>query len=111
MKRAKWIVAVLLVLVMSVFGGCADRGELNDGTINNPGDGTMNDSARGSDYDSNFNDAGFIDDVTDDVKDSVRNGANSVKNGVNDVKNGMNTVENDTKTNLGLMAEEPQLNR
>jgi len=112
MKRMKWITAVLLILVMMVFGGCSDRGELNDGTLNNGngttnsgtddsmGDGTMNNGKRSNDYDSNFNDGGFIDDMADDVED-----------GMDNVRDKMNTVENDTKTQLGRMAEEPQLNR
>ncbi len=109
MKRVKWITAVHLILVMMVFGGCSDQGELNDGTLNNGttngtndsmGDGTMNNGKRSSDYDSNFNDGGFIDNMADDVED-----------GMDNIRDNMNTVENDTKTQLGRMAEEPQLNR
>lgn len=98
MKKLRWIMAAILIFSMMMFAGCSDRGELNDGTMNNNGNNGVTDGLNGG------NGVDGVDGINDNNLNGTTNGTgNGTINGNgNGTSNGaVGNINDDRGTELG----------
>ena len=106
MKKARWTVAMIMILAMLMLSGCAGRDGVNDGTVKDgvvddgmTNNGTNNGTYNGTNNGNHNGNGGILSDIADGVED-----------GINNIRDGMDTIEDDTRTDLGNGANGSQMN-